>query len=83
MKIFEFGIFEFLKTDVLKELWTGVSSAYRLCLTFLALDRMELKGEVYIINMSGPSTELWSIPQISLGWDWTIRTRFAWTGYDV
>ena len=41
---------DFSKLDVLKELWTCVSSAYRWCLISLAFDRTELSGVVYILK---------------------------------
>ena len=70
---------ESLKLDVLKELCTCVSSAYRWYLISLALDRTELRGVVYIINRSGPSTEPWGKPKISLmGLDRVDEIRKDW-----
>ena len=71
---------ESLKMDVLKELGTCVSPAYRWCLISLASGRTELRAVVYIINRSGPSTKPWGTPKISsLGLDrvdeiWTLLT---------
>ena len=41
------------------------SSAYGWCLKSSTLHRRELRGVVFIMNNSGPSTELWRTPKIS------------------